>query len=366
MGHGMWTPEFEPTRRQRRRARTGSTAATGGRGPWGGPWGGPMGGPPPWVAQMFGPDLAGGPGGGWPRGRRVRRGDVRSAILDVLQRSEPINGYQVIQQIADRTDGRWKPSPGSVYPTIAQLEDEGLVEDAPSGRKALQLTDEGRRYVAEHPEEMEAVWAPFDEQAEDHEALSFKQVIGQTVGAIVQVMQTGTPDQREKTIEILADTRRRIYGLLADGPEDTDARTSGPEEGDGPAAHRGRRPGAAVGLLGEHYALGRLTKDEFDERSDAVWSARTRGDLAPVFDDLPVRSPAVPDRSAAPRRRAFAPRWGPLPLVPVLVLLLALMLMTQAPFLFFILLVWFLGGAAPLGASPAPGMWQLAYVGLTG
>jgi DNA-binding PadR family transcriptional regulator len=147
---------------------------------------------------------------------------VRSAILDVLNSSEPINGYQVIQQIADRTDGRWKPSPGSVYPTIAQLEDEGLVEDAPSGRKALQLTAEGRRYVAEHAEEMESVWAPFEERAEDHESLSFKQVIGQTVGAIVQVMQTGTPDQREKTIEILADTRRRIYGLLADGPEDTD------------------------------------------------------------------------------------------------------------------------------------------------
>ena len=59
-----------------------------------------------------------------------------------------MNGYQVIQQIADRTDGVWKPSPGSVYPTIAQLQDEGLVEDAPTGRKALQLTTEGAAYVA--------------------------------------------------------------------------------------------------------------------------------------------------------------------------------------------------------------------------
>jgi DNA-binding PadR family transcriptional regulator len=134
--------------------------------------------------------------------------------------TEPVNGYQVIQQIADRTDGAWKPSPGSVYPTIAQLQDEGLVEDAPTGRKAIQLTAEGRSYVSEHTEEMTEVWAPFAAEADDDEAVNFKQVIGQTVGAIVQVATTGTPDQREKAIEILGDTRRRLYGLLAEGPED--------------------------------------------------------------------------------------------------------------------------------------------------
>jgi DNA-binding PadR family transcriptional regulator len=181
-----------------------------------------MGGPPPWVAQMFGPDFAGGPGGGGRRRARVRRGDVRSAILDVLHTSpEPINGYQVIQQIAERTDGVWKPSPGSVYPTIAQLQDEGLVEDAPTGRKAVQLTEAGTAYVQEHPEEMAAVWAPFVEDEDDEEATNFKQVIGQTVGAIIQVATTGTPDQREKAIQILGDTRRRLYGLLAEGPEDS-------------------------------------------------------------------------------------------------------------------------------------------------
>ncbi|MCW2828731.1 MAG: transcriptional regulator, PadR family [Marmoricola sp.] len=132
-----------------------------------------------------------------------------------------MNGYQVIQQIAERTDGVWKPSPGSVYPTIAQLEDEGLVEDAPTGRKAVQLTTVGTAYVEEHPEEMAAVWAPFAEEPDDQEALDFKQVIGQTVGAIVQVATTGTPDQREKAIEILGDTRRRLYGLLAEGPDGT-------------------------------------------------------------------------------------------------------------------------------------------------
>ena len=222
MGQSMWTPDFEPTRRQRGGRGHGRRGGHG-HGGWGGPWGGPMGGPPPWVAQMFGADFAGGSGGGGRRRSRVRRGDVRSAILDVLHTADaPVNGYQVIQQIAERTDGVWKPSPGSVYPTIAQLQDEGLVEDAPAGRKALQLTAEGTAYVEGHAEEMAAVWAPFAEEDEDVEAVNFKQVVGQTVGAIVQVMSTGTPDQRAKALEILAETRRRIYGLLAEGPQDTD------------------------------------------------------------------------------------------------------------------------------------------------
>ena len=106
-----------------------------------------------------------------------------------------------------------------------QLLDEGLVEDAPTGRKAVQLTEAGTAYVTEHSEEMAAVWAPFAEEEDDDEAVNFKQVIGQTVGAIIQVATTGTPDQREKAIEILGDTRRRLYGLLAEGPEDTSADT---------------------------------------------------------------------------------------------------------------------------------------------
>jgi DNA-binding PadR family transcriptional regulator len=147
---------------------------------------------------------------------------VRSAILDVLGSApEPINGYQVIQQIAERSQGAWKPSPGSVYPTIAQLQDEGLVEDAPTGRKTLQLTESGHEHVAEHADELAAVWAPFDEEGPD-DASDLRQVIGQTVGAIVQVATTGTPDQRDKAVEILADTRRRLYGLLAEGPDTTE------------------------------------------------------------------------------------------------------------------------------------------------
>ncbi len=208
--------EFEPVRRQRRHGHR-----HGERGDFGGDFG-PMGAPP-WVTQMFGPQW-GRPGGGRGRRPRVRRGDVRAAILDVLAASEePINGYQVIQHIAERTGGAWKPSPGSVYPTIAQLQDEGLVEDAPEGRKTLRITDEGRRHVEEHAEGIARMWAVFEEADAEDGSADLRRVISQTVGAIIQVASTGTPDQRDKAVAILADTRRALYGLLAEGPDETGA-----------------------------------------------------------------------------------------------------------------------------------------------
>ncbi|MGV1004761.1 MAG: PadR family transcriptional regulator [Candidatus Nanopelagicales bacterium] len=177
--------------------------------------GGPLG-PPPWLAQMFGPKW--GRPGGSPRAQ-ARRGDVRTAILDVLSSSsEPLNGYQIIQQVAERTNGAWKPSPGSVYPTIASLQDEGLVEDSPLGRKSLQLTAEGRAHVAANAASIAEMWKTFDQVSGSDDSLDLRQVIAQTVGAIIQVATHGTADQRDKAVEILAETRRRLYELLADGP----------------------------------------------------------------------------------------------------------------------------------------------------
>ena len=193
---------------------TGGPRPRSGHGSHGGPWGGARhGGPPPWVAGLLG--LAQGAGN---RGPKVRRGDVRSAILDVLA-VEPMNGYQIIQQIAERTEGAWKPSPGSVYPTVQQLEDEGLVEGTDvEARRLLQLTDAGRRYVEEHPEELAATWRPFDGDGEDErESHDLKPVIGQVMSAVWQIVVSGTQQQRAEAAEILADTRRKLYGLLANG-----------------------------------------------------------------------------------------------------------------------------------------------------
>ncbi len=176
------------------------------------------------MAQSGGqPDFGRGHFGGGHRGPKVRRGDVRSAILDVLS-VEPMNGYQIIQQIAERSGGAWKPSPGSVYPTVQQLEDEGLVEGSEgSGRRLLQLSAEGRTYVAEHPEELAATWRPFDQPEAQDGPGDLKPVIGQVMGAVWQVVVSGTKQQQAEAAEILADTRRRLYGILAEGDETEEA-----------------------------------------------------------------------------------------------------------------------------------------------
>ncbi|MFT4286701.1 PadR family transcriptional regulator [Nocardioides sp.] len=194
----------------------------GGRGPRHGGRG-PQGGPPPWAAALFGfqqPDQR--------RGPRVRRGDVRTAILSVLaeaQGGEAVNGYQVIQQIAAKSNGAWRPSPGSVYPTIQQLEDEGLVfSDEATGRRALLLTAEGQAYVADHADELAAVWLPFQPREERASAGSefkstLKSEIGQVATAVWQLASQGSEGQRQAALGVLVETRRKLYGILADGPE---------------------------------------------------------------------------------------------------------------------------------------------------
>src|SRR3954454_3751237 len=172
-------------------------------------------GPPP-PGGPFGP---GGPGGhrGRGRGGRARRGDVRAAMLLLLD-EQPQNGYQLIQEIERRTEGVWKPSPGSVYPALQQLEDEGLVATAESeGKRAYELTAEGREYVAGNREELgnpfEAATGGVDEGVFVLRGLMF-----QVGAAAMQVAAAGHTDEARK---ILADTRRALYKILAeDDPGD--------------------------------------------------------------------------------------------------------------------------------------------------
>src|SRR5690348_9204310 len=113
-------PWAGPQRRSGRPGQRGGRGGAGGAGGgWGGSWGGSWaGGPPPWVQGLINLAQSSGQqdfgrGRHWSHHRppRARRGDVRTAILDVLA-VEPMNGYQIIQQIAERTGGAWKPSPG--------------------------------------------------------------------------------------------------------------------------------------------------------------------------------------------------------------------------------------------------------------
>jgi len=180
--------------------------------------GGPFGDPRDFKAMFFGGP--GGPGPGGPRGRgrgRARRGDVRAAMLLLLE-TEPQNGYQLIQEIERRTDGLWKPSPGSVYPALQQLEDEGLVRAVESeGRRAYELTEEGRQYVDANRDELGDPFATvrggMDEGVMDLRGLMF-----QVGAAAMQVAAAGHTDEARK---ILTDARRALYTVLA---EDTGER----------------------------------------------------------------------------------------------------------------------------------------------
>ena len=171
----------------------------------------------------FGPGFGrgGGFGPGHGRGGRTRRGDVRAAILALLA-EEPMHGYQIITELTERSGGVWRPSPGSVYPTLSALEDQGLVTaDTSEGRRVFQLTAEGRA-------EAEAAGdgpTPWEEAAGgDRSVPEMLGLMVQVVKATKQVAQAGTPGQIKTVGEILSDTRRKIYLVLADGdtPEPAD------------------------------------------------------------------------------------------------------------------------------------------------
>jgi DNA-binding PadR family transcriptional regulator len=196
-----------------------------GHGFGGGPWergrGRPKG---PWQATREWP---GGPWGGWwpgppgpPRGAKAGRGDVRAAILALL-REGPRNGYQIMSEIEERSGGAWRPSPGAVYPALSQLADEGLIEaEESSGRRTFRMTDEGRRYVEEHPEAARAAWESMTPEQGEVPGL-FVQA-ARLGGAIVQVAREGTPQQIHEAEALLEEARRTMYQILAgqtDGEE---------------------------------------------------------------------------------------------------------------------------------------------------
>ncbi len=174
--------------------------------------------------EMFDPREGGhpfghrrGPGrGGRGRGGRMPRGDVRTAILLILS-DEPMHGYQLMQAIAERSGGRWRPSPGAIYPAINLLEDEGLVDvTAQSGRKVVALTQSGRDYVAA---EQEAWTDPFTAFEGEAAGPDLRDLAMQLAGAVRQVGRTGNAAQIAATATILSDARRSIYLMLADGSE---------------------------------------------------------------------------------------------------------------------------------------------------
>jgi DNA-binding PadR family transcriptional regulator len=182
----------------------------GGFGPGGPPGGGPGGwGGPPW-------------GGPWPgllqnlfgRNQRARRGDVRAAILILLD-EEARNGYQLMQELERRSHGTWKPSSGSVYPTLQLLEDEGLVvAGKDDSNRVYKLTDRGKTYVAKHRDELGTPWE-VDTSGGDPR-WEVMRLLGELGPALAQVAKFGTAAQVDDARKIVLEARRALYRLLAD------------------------------------------------------------------------------------------------------------------------------------------------------
>jgi DNA-binding PadR family transcriptional regulator len=176
--------------------------------------------------EGFPPGFGHGPGfggrgfGGGPRGfmggpgQRRRKGAARDAILSLLAEA-PANGYGLIKEISDRTGGSWTPSPGSVYPTLQQLVDEGLIEATSEDKRTdFRLTDEGRTYVTEHADELADVLKGASEHTEANAGLH--ESVAKLMGVIHQVKFAASDEQRTAAIAQIDDTRRALYRILGE------------------------------------------------------------------------------------------------------------------------------------------------------
>jgi DNA-binding PadR family transcriptional regulator len=168
-------------------------------------------------------------GGGFPfrrgsldffqSGARARRGDIRAAILALLA-EQPRNGYQIIQEVEQRSGGVWRPSPGSVYPALQQLQDEGLVRvEEGGGNRSFRLTAEGEAYVKAHPDEVASPWESVGGQGRE-QMVELWQQIGQLASAVKQVAHSGSAQQVGEAKKILGEARRSLYRLLAEAGDD--------------------------------------------------------------------------------------------------------------------------------------------------
>jgi DNA-binding PadR family transcriptional regulator len=161
-----------------------------------------------------------GHGGHGPHGHgpwsRARRGNVRAAILSVLA-EEPMHGYQIMQQLEEHSGGMWRPSPGSVYPTLQLLEDQGFIKgEEVEGRRVFALTEAGKTEAEASKERHGTPWES-SEHGDQGPRFKLRKVVFQIGAAVKQIGTTGSSEQVDTTLEILAETRKRIYSLLAEG-----------------------------------------------------------------------------------------------------------------------------------------------------
>ena len=152
----------------------------------------------------------GGERGGWAGGRRMPRGAIRTAILVAL-RDEPAHGYEVMRRLEEMSGGLWRPSPGSVYPHLQMLEDEGLVQSSEvEGSRTYTITDAGRAVA-------EKTALPFQADGEsDDEVRTLRVGVGQLMSAAKQLAGAGQKAQIQRGIAVIQTARKELYQILAE------------------------------------------------------------------------------------------------------------------------------------------------------
>ncbi len=150
-----------------------------------------------------------------PHRSRARRGAVIAAVLGALQ-DGPSHGYGIMDRLENQSEGRWRPSPGSVYPTLGRLASKGLIEVVTATEpKEFQLTDEGRAWLDSHSDSAEPgegmPWSAGQGQG-------LRSAVSQLAGATKQVGRFGSDDQRKQAQELIEESTRLIYALLAQQP----------------------------------------------------------------------------------------------------------------------------------------------------
>jgi DNA-binding PadR family transcriptional regulator len=202
------------------------------------PWPGGRAGFPGGMPGFPGfPPFPGGPGrgfgarrGGRGGGRRQRRGDVRNAVLTLLA-ERPMHGYEIIQEITERSNGLWRPSPGSVYPTLQLLADEELVStsEEPGGKKLFTLTEAGRAQAENlggNPP-----WERLTADVDPNE-VALRTAYGNLTTAVFQLAWAADSEQKVKAVEVLDGARRQLYAILAESGIEPSTDFAEPDEDD--------------------------------------------------------------------------------------------------------------------------------------
>ena len=165
--------------------------------------------------------------GGGPGGRhRARRGAVQASILTLLA-ERPMNGYELITELETRSEGRWRPSPGAIYPALSKMEERGAITsmmntiDDAGGKLQFQLTERGRTMLAYYTEEQGEGAAPPWGAPPSESGGDLRGQLFELVGQARRLRRSGTADQVRRASEIIGEATVKLTAVADEAPADS-------------------------------------------------------------------------------------------------------------------------------------------------